>query len=101
MYPGVKTPWLAFPLVIKKNKLFNRKKIQKYFEKNNIQTRTIFTGNILKQPVMKNKTYKFAKNCNSVADDVMKNGILLGCHHGMSISDVNYICKVFTKLINT
>ena len=49
---------------------------------------------------MKNKTYKFAKNCNSVADDVMKNGILLGCHHGMSISDVNYICKVFTKLIN-
>ena len=101
MYPGVKTPWLAFPLVIKKNKLFNRKKLQIYFEKNNIQTRTIFTGNILKQPVMKNKTYKFAKNCNSVADDVMKNGILLGCHHGMSISDVNYICKVFTKLINT
>ncbi len=100
MYPGVKTPWLAFPLVIKKNKLFNRKKLQIYFEKNNIQTRTIFTGNILKQPVMKNKTYKFAKNCNSVADDVMKNGILLGCHHGMSISDVNYICKVFTKLIN-
>ena len=26
MYEGVKTPWLAFPLVIKKNKLFKRKK---------------------------------------------------------------------------
>ena len=54
-YNGVKTPWLAFPLVIKKNKLFNRKNLQIFFEKNNIQTRTIFTGNILKQPVMKNK----------------------------------------------
>ena len=48
MYSGVKTPWLAFPLVIKKNKLFNRKELQIHFEKNNIQTRTIFTGNILK-----------------------------------------------------
>tara|TARA_B110000027_G_scaffold18582_1_gene19319 strand:+ start:1348 stop:2544 length:1197 start_codon:yes stop_codon:yes gene_type:complete len=100
MYSGVKTPWLAFPLVIKKNKLFNRKELQIHFEKNNIQTRTIFTGNILKQPVMKNKVYKYFKDCNNVADDVMKNGILLGCHHGMSISDVNTIYKVFLKFIN-
>ena len=100
MYPKVKTPWLAFPLVIKKNKLFNRKKLQIHFEKNNIQTRTIFTGNILKQPVMRKEKYKFAKNCNVVADDVMKNGILLGCHHGMTISDVNHICKVFIKFLN-
>tara|TARA_B100000795_G_scaffold233318_1_gene192001 strand:+ start:408 stop:1604 length:1197 start_codon:yes stop_codon:yes gene_type:complete len=100
MYPGVKTPWLAFPLVIKKNKLFNRKELQIHFEQNNIQTRTIFTGNILKQPVMKNRVYKYFKDCNNVADDVMKNGILLGCHHGMSISDVNTICRIFLKFIN-
>ena len=100
MYPGIKTPWLAFPLVIKKNKLFSRKELQIHFEKNNIQTRTIFTGNILKQPVMKNKIYKYFKGCNDVADNVMENGILLGCHHGMSISDVNTICKIFLKFLN-
>ena len=100
MYKDVKTPWLAFPLVIKKNKFFNRKMLQIYFEKNNIQTRTIFTGNILKQPVMKNKKYKYFKYCNDVADDVMKNGILLGCHHGMTIKDVNFICNIFQDFIN-
>jgi CDP-6-deoxy-D-xylo-4-hexulose-3-dehydrase len=85
MYKNVITPWLAFPLVIKKNKFFNRKELQIYFEKNNIQTRTIFTGNILKQPVMKNKIYKyFNPRCNVAANDVMKNGILLGCHQGMT-----------------
>ena len=99
-YSDVKTPWLAFPLVVKKNKFFNRRDMQIFFEKNNIQTRTIFTGNILKQPVMKNKVYKYFKNCNRVADNVMKNGILLGCHHGMSISDVNTICKIFLKFLN-
>ena len=100
LFPGVKTPWLAFPLLIKKNKIFNRKKLQIYLEKNNIQTRTIFTGNILKQPVMKNKTYKYHKNCNRIANDVMKNGILLGCHHGMTSKDIDYICQKFTQLIS-
>jgi CDP-6-deoxy-D-xylo-4-hexulose-3-dehydrase len=99
-YDKVKTPWLAFPLVIKKNKTFNRKNLQIYLEKNNIQTRTIFTGNILKQPVMKNRIYKKHKNCDHVANNVMKNGILIGCHHGMTIDDVDIICKVFSKIIN-
>ena len=99
-YKNVKTPWLAFPLVIKKNKFFNRKELQIYFEKNNIQTRTIFTGNILKQPVMKNKIYKYNSKCNEVANDVMKNGILLGCHQGLSLSDVNVICAKFKKFLN-
>jgi len=97
---GVKTPWLAFPLVIKKNKIFNRKQMQTFFEKNYIQTRTIFTGNILKQPVMKNRIFKKHKKSDHIADDVMRNGILLGCHQGMNISDLNYICKTFQKFLN-
>ena len=97
--PGVKTPWLAFPLVIKKNKKFNRKKMQIFFEKNNIQTRTIFTGNILKQPVMYKRVYKKHPKCDEVANDVMKNGILLGCHQGMNKKDLDYICATFKKFI--
>ena len=97
---GVKTPWLAFPLVIKRNNKFNRRKMQIFFEKNNIQTRTIFTGNILKQPVMKNRVYKKHSNCDPIANDVMKNGILLGCHQGMVKSDLDYICRTFQKFIN-
>jgi len=96
---GVNTPWLAFPLVIKKNNNFNRKKMQIFFEKNNIQTRTIFTGNILKQPVMKNRVYKKHKNCNEIANDVMKNGILLGCHQGMKKSELDYICSTFKRFL--
>ena len=97
---GVKTPWLAFPLVIKKNKTFNRREMQIFFEKNNIQTRTIFTGNILRQPVMKNRVYKKHPYCDSEADNVMKNGILIGCHQGMKKSELNYICNTFKKFIN-
>ncbi len=99
-YAGVKTPWLAFPLVIKENKKFSRKQMQIYFEKNNIQTRTIFTGNILKQPVMKNRYYKKHPKCDSIANDVMKNGILLGCHQGMVKKELDYMSNKFQKFID-
>ena len=96
-YPKVKTPWLAFPLVIKQNKKFNRREMQIFYEKNNIQTRTIFTGNILKQPIMKNLKYKLHKNTSLIANDVMKNGILLGCHQGLSKNELKHICDKFLK----
>ena len=66
-------------------------------KKNNIQTRTIFTGNILRQPIMRNLKFKAHKKTSSVANDVMKNGILLGCHQGMKISELKYICDTFKK----
>ena len=50
---GLKTPWLAYPVIIKEKSKINRQKLQIFLEKNNIQTRTIFTGNILRQPIMK------------------------------------------------
>ncbi len=96
-YKNVKTPWLAFPLVIRENRKFNRKQMQIFYEKNNVQTRTIFTGNILRQPIMNNLKYKAHKKTAAVSNDVMKNGILLGCHQGMKISELNYMCKTFNK----
>ena len=71
--------------------------MQIYLEKRGIQTRTIFTGNIIRQPIMKNKKYKKVSLCAINSDNIMKNGILLGCHQGMIKNDLNYICKVFKK----
>jgi len=96
---NARTPWLAFPLTIKKNKKFNRRDMQIYFEKNNIQTRTIFTGNILRQPAMKSLKYKSVKDSSLISDYVMENGILLGCHHGMKLNDLKYMCKIFINFL--
>ena len=96
-YDFVKTPWLAFPLVIKSNNKFRRKQLQIFFEDNNIQTRTIFTGNILKQPVMFEKRYRKVSNSETIANDVMKNGILIGCHQGLGNDDLHYIFHIFKK----
>ena len=65
--------------------------MQIFLEKKGIQTRTIFTGNILRQPIMKNKIFKKVKQCSVNSDNIMKNGILIGCHQGLNNKEINYI----------
>ena len=98
--PRVKTGWLAYPVIIKKDSNINRRDMQIFLEKKGIQTRTIFTGNILRQPIMKNKKFKKVKNSSINSDNIMKNGILIGCHQGLKNKEINYIfacIKIFLK----
>jgi len=89
----VDTGWLAFPILIKNIKKIKRKKLQIFLEKNNIQTRTIFSGNILRQPLMYKKKYKLLKKKTYEADYIMKNGILVGCHNSMKKNELTYLCN--------
>ena len=95
----VRTCWLAFPILIKPNNFFKRKDLQIFLEKNNTQTRVIFSGNILRQPLMKGKKYLKTKDCDKESQRVMNNGILIGCHHGLKNSELNKIKKTINKFI--
>ncbi len=96
---GLITPWLAYPVIIKSKSNINRQKLQIFLEKKGIQTRTIFTGNILRQPIMKKRKYKKVKNAEINSNNVMRNGILIGCHHGLKNKDIEYIKKNFLNFI--
>ena len=50
----IKTNFLAYPIIIKENKSFNKKDLQIFLENKKIQTRPIFSGNALRHPAFKN-----------------------------------------------
>ena len=95
----LKTAWLAYPVLLKNNLIFERRELQIYLEKKGIQTRTIFTGNILRQPIMKNKKYKKINGAGVNSDYVMKNGMLIGCHHGMKKKELTYMINIFNEFL--
>ena len=96
---GLITPWLAYPVIIKSASKINRQKLQIFLERKNIQTRTIFTGNILRQPIMRKRKYKKVQYAEINSNNIMKNGILIGCHHGLKNKDLEYIKKNFLSFI--
>lgn len=94
-YEGVKTGWLAFPVLLNGALSEKRKEVQIFLEENGIQTRTIFTGNIIRQPVSKHFEFDTSGTFD-VSDNIMRNGILLGCHNRMSVAQLDYlIAKLF------
>ena len=97
---NVKTNFLAYPIIIKKNKKFDRKTMQIFLERNNIQTRPIFSGNILRHPAFKNLISSRNKLNNFYNSDyIMKNGLLIGCHQGLSNNNIIYIHKIIRKFL--
>ena len=84
VYKDVSTAWLAFPLLLKKDIPFSRKQLQIFLEERDIQTRVVFTGNILRQPMCKNIEKRVTSKGLKNADLVMENGVLLPLHHGMT-----------------
>jgi CDP-6-deoxy-D-xylo-4-hexulose-3-dehydrase len=98
--PGIKTGWLAYPIIIKQSSKIKRRDMQIFLEKKGIQTRTIFTGNILRQPIMKKKKYKKVKDCSHYSNNIMKNGILIGCHQGLKEAEINHMFKNIKLFLN-
>jgi CDP-6-deoxy-D-xylo-4-hexulose-3-dehydrase len=97
--PQSKSGWLAYPITITENAPFSRTQMQIFLEKKNIQTRVVFTGNILRQPGFKNIKAKKDKKGYPEADKVMKNGILIACHHGLTRSMIKHIHKSIDEFL--
>ncbi|WP_150142456.1 DegT/DnrJ/EryC1/StrS family aminotransferase [Candidatus Enterovibrio escicola] len=95
---NARTGWLAYPLIIKEDAPFNRREMQIFLEKRNIQTRVVFTGNIIRQPGFANVEMRTSKDGYPQADNVMRGGILVACHHGLTQEMREHIhasCELF------
>ncbi|MDC1028191.1 aminotransferase class I/II-fold pyridoxal phosphate-dependent enzyme [Candidatus Pelagibacter sp.] len=96
----VKTNFLAYPIILRDNTNISRKKLQIFLEKKNIQTRPIFSGNILRHPAFsslisnRNKLNEFKES-----DYIMKNGLLIGCHQGLTKKHIDYVHSIILKFI--
>jgi CDP-6-deoxy-D-xylo-4-hexulose-3-dehydrase len=93
--PEAVTSWLAFPLIIRGSAPFDRRELQVAFEEAGVQTRVIFTGNILRQPGFRHMARRENDAGYPDADRVMAAGLLLGCHHGMTHEQLDHVVGTF------
>lgn len=92
-----RTGWLAFPLTLRADAPFSRRDMQIYLEERDIQTRPVFTGNILRQPAMADVEVRKTTAGYPMADAVMRGGVLLACHHGLDDAQLDHMHTVFEE----
>ena len=88
--PGAEVVWYAFPIILNDKAPFSRRDLQIHLEKNNIQTRPVFAGNIARQPGFQSPKIRVHGSLDS-ADYVMKNALVIGCHQGLDERHVNWV----------
>ena len=87
---SIKPNWLAIPFQTEK-----RFELLTFLEDNDIQTRVTFAGNVTRHPVYREYLQDFENS-----DLIMKNGFLLGAHHGLTIEDIDYVCDKIKEFFN-
>lgn len=91
-FPKAKPFWFALPLTIRDDAPFGRFDITTYLEERLIQTRPLFTGNIVRQPAYKNIKCRIIGDLKN-SDRVLHNTFFVGVYPGLGDEEIDYIAE--------
>lgn len=92
--PKAKPSWFAMPLTVREHTAFSRKDIVTFLEQNQIETRMLFAGNILKHPAYRNIKYRIAGKLDNT-ENVLQNTFFIGVYPGIDSAKLDYIIHTF------
>ncbi|MEE8165954.1 MAG: aminotransferase class I/II-fold pyridoxal phosphate-dependent enzyme [Myxococcota bacterium] len=93
------TTWLCYPVQLRPETGWSRRKFQLQLEDSGIMSRVIFSGNITRHPMLKGYEYRVHPDGLANADQIMEYGIMLPCHPTMTDEDCLYLYQVIEDFI--
>lgn len=97
--PNSDPSWFGFLITTKEN---NRNRIVQYLEDNNIQTRMLFAGNIIKHPcfdqIRDSNKYRVVGDLENT-DKIMNNTFWIGVYPGMTNEKIDYMIEKIREAV--
>jgi len=94
--------WFGFMITLKDDTKFSRNEISQFLENNNIQTRNLFAGNILRHPLfdemIENTDYRVIGDLKNT-DKIMNDSFWIGLYPGMGDDAINYMIKRIREFV--
>ncbi len=95
--------WFGFLISVKPETGLDRNRITKYVENHNIQTRLLFSGNLIRHPafdqIRDTDAYRVSGGLE-ITDYIMNHTFWVGVYPGMTDSMIDYMSKVITEAVN-
>jgi len=92
--------WFGFLITVKQD---NRKAVTQYIEAHNIQTRLLFSGNIIKHPcfdpIRDTSAYRIVGKLTNT-DEIMNRTFWVGVAPTMTESMIDYMAKIIIEAVN-
>ena len=86
--------WFGFVISVKKSAKFTRNEITQYLEQNRIETRNLFSGNLLCHPAFQNIEHRISGDLTNT-DFIMNNTFFIGVYPGLKTEQMLYIRQIF------
>lgn len=94
--------WFGFLITIKEDSGLDRNKVTRYIEDHNIQTRLLFSGNIIKHPcfdqIRGTGAYRVVGELINT-DFIMNNTFWVGVYPGMTDEKIDYMANIIKEAV--
>ena len=95
--------WFGFLISVRENSGLDRNKVTRYIEKHNVQTRLLFSGNLIKHPcfdqIRGTDAYRVAGDLETT-EFIMNNTFWVGVYPGMTDEKLDYMAKIIIEAVN-
>ena len=88
--------WFSFIITVRDGSGFSRNDITSFLEQSSIETRTLFAGNLTRQPAFQDKPMRKINDLENT-DCVMNNTFFVGVYPGIDDEQIEYMLDTFTK----
>ena len=100
--PNSRPSWFGFLISVRPESGIDRNAVTRYIEEHNVQTRLLFSGNLIKHPcfdqIRGTDAYRVAGSLD-VTEFVMRNTFWVGVYPGMSDAMIDYMAQVIREAV--
>lgn len=90
--PQADPAWFGFPLTVREG--VTRRDLVRFLDERKIETRMIFSGNVLRQPGFRSITHRVAGDLTT-SDVIMNDTFFLGVYPGLTSTMLDYVIESF------
>lgn len=95
--------WFGFLVTVRPERGIKRNAITRYIEEHNIQTRLLFSGNLLKHPALDHirgtDSYRVVGDLKNT-DFIMENSFWVGVYPGMTEKMIDYMAQIIIEAVS-
>ena len=95
--------WFGFLISVRPETKLNRNNVIRYIEEHNVQTRLLFSGNLIKHPcfnqIRGTDAYRVVGELTNT-DYIMNNTFWIGVYPGMNDDMIDYMAKIIKEAVN-
>lgn len=90
--------WFGFILTVRDSAGFTRNEIVSHLEKNRIQTRMLFAGNLTRQPAFHDVNYRIHGDLENT-DKILNDTFLIGVYPGLTNEMIDYVIRTIREFV--